>query len=184
MSEHFSRRLQQMILSVRPPTARVSAPHQTRSCCVSSHSCRTPFSQRCHRQCRPSILRHACVFGQTVEQALAVGNHSDRQVLLRPFVRQNSCHNQHLTQHCSRVFCEVKGVTTCTGVGSGSGQDGSFRRCALPGHERYWNGFGFLEIVLSHHTDQRFVLGADTDTLLFANNSSSDPSSSVPASAL
>ena len=85
MSEHFSRRLQQMILSVRPPTARVSALHQTRSCCVSSHSCRTPSSQRCHRQCRPSILRHACVFGQTVEQALAVGNHSDMQVLLRPW---------------------------------------------------------------------------------------------------
>ena len=47
-----------------------------------------------------------------------------------------------------------------------SRQDGSFRSLALPGHERYWDGFSFLQIVLSHHTDQRSVLGADTNTFL------------------
>ena len=52
---------------------------------------------------------------------------------------------------------------------------------ALPGHERYWNGFSFLQIVLSHHTYQRTTLRADTDpfSFAFANHSSPDPSSSV-----
>ena len=48
--------------------------HQSRSFLVSFHSCRTPFSQRCDRQCRPSIFRHACVFGKTIEQALTVSD--------------------------------------------------------------------------------------------------------------
>ena len=36
-----------------------------------------------------------------------------------------------------------------------------------PGHERYWNGFGFLKIVLNHQTDQGTMLRTNTDTLLF-----------------
>ena len=66
-------------------------PHHSRSFFVSSHSCRKPFSQ-----CGPSIFRHAGVFGQTVEQALAVRDHSGGQVLLLPFVRQNSSPNHYL----------------------------------------------------------------------------------------
>ena len=78
---------------VRLPTARVG----TRTGPNRFSSLPTPaehlFSQRCHRQCRPSIFRHACVVGQTVEQALTARDHSDGQVLL-PFVRQNSSPNQ------------------------------------------------------------------------------------------
>ena len=186
MSERFSRRLPQKILSVRLPTALVSAPTSSRSLFVSLHSCRTPFSQRCHRQCRPSNFRHACVFGQTVEQALTVRDHSDGQVLLSPFAIENFSPDQYLTQYCSRVFCQVKSVTTCTDFGPQSRQNGSFRSFALPGHERDWNGFSFLQIVLSHHTHQCTMLRTDTDTICFAlaNDSSSDPSSSGSASAL
>ena len=54
-------------------------------------------------------------FGQTVEQALTVRDHSDGQVLLSPFVRQNSSPNHYLTQHCSRAFCQVQSISTCTG---------------------------------------------------------------------
>ena len=41
---------------------------------LSSHSDRTPFSQRPHCQRRPSILRYACIFGQASEQALVICN--------------------------------------------------------------------------------------------------------------
>ena len=104
MLKRFSRRLQLMISSVRPPTCtRVGAHISPDRFFVSSHSCRTPLSQRCHRQCRPSIFRHARVFGQTVEQSLTVRDHSDGQVLLLPFV---------FAQHCSRVICQVKSNST------------------------------------------------------------------------
>ena len=103
-------------------------------------------------------VRHACVVGQTVEQALTVRDHPDGQVLLLPFVRQNSSFHQYLTQHCSRVFGQVKSVSTGTDFGSESRQDGSFRSLTLPGHERDWNDF----------TYQRFVLSTDTDTFCFA----------------
>ena len=106
------------------------------------------LSRRCHSQRRPSIIRYTCVFGQTVEQALTVSSHSDREVLLRPFVKQNPCSNPHFTQHGLCAFCLVKGVPTGTGLGPESRQGGSFRRLALPGHEGYWDGFGFIKIVL------------------------------------
>ena len=135
-----------MISSVRLPTALVSAPTSVPIVfgLSLSHSCRTPFSQRCHRQCRPSIFRHACIFGQTLEQAPTISDHSDGQVLLLPFVRQNSSPNDHLTQHCSRVFCQVQSISTRTGFGPKRRQDGWIRCIALPGHERCWNGFSFL----------------------------------------
>ena len=106
-SERFSGRLLQRIWSVRLPTALRSAPTSNRSFLVSSHSCRTPFSQRCHCQCRPSIFRHACVFGQTVEQALTVSDHSDGQVLLSP-VRQAKLFSQS-QPHTTLLACFLPG---------------------------------------------------------------------------
>ena len=120
--------------------------HQSRSLLVCSHFCRTPFTQRCHCQCRSSIFRYACVSAQTVEQALSVRDHSDGHVHLKTLPPITTSHN------IARVFCQVKSISTCTGFGRKSRQDGSFRSFPLPGHERYWNGFGFLQIVLSHHT--------------------------------
>ena len=60
MSERVSRRHTQMISSVRLPTALVAAPTSVLNC------------QRRHCQRRPSILRYACIFGQAIEQALAI----------------------------------------------------------------------------------------------------------------
>ena len=94
LSEHFSKRLQQIIVSVRPPTTLVSAPTSNPIVLSLFHSCRTLFSQRCHCQSRPSILKNTCVFGLQSNKLL----------------------------------------------------------------KRYWNGFGFLEIVLIHHTDQSTML--------------------------
>ena len=65
--------------------------------CVSPHFCRTPFSQRCHRQCRAPIFGHARVLGQTIEQALTTSNNSDGQVLVTPLVSRNSFPNQYFT---------------------------------------------------------------------------------------
>ena len=104
----------------------------------------------CHNNC-PQLrtnsqlarVRNACVVGQTVEQTLTVRDHSDGQVLLLPFVRQNSSSHQYLTQYCSRVFCQVKSVSTGTDFGSERKQDGSFRSLALPGYERDWNDFTY-----------------------------------------
>ena len=176
MSERFSRRLPQKIFSVRLPTALVSAPTLSRSLFVSLHSCRTSFSQRCHRQCRPSNFRRACIFGQTVEPALTVRDHSDGHVLLSPFARDpiNTSHN------IARVYyARSRASRHETDFGPQCRQDSSFRSFALPGHERDWNGFSFLQIVLSHHTHQCTMLRTDTDTICFAlaHDSSSDPSS-------
>ena len=116
-----------MISSVRLPTALVLAPKSVTIVLVFSHSCRTPFSQRCYRQCRPSIFRQACVFGQTVEQALTVSDHSDGQVL-PPSIRQaklfqslphttllacilpspqNPCHTSHISDFACRTLSSL-----------------------------------------------------------------------------
>ena len=154
-------------------------PHQSRSLLVSSHSCRTPFSQRCHRQCRSSIFRHARVFGQTVEHALTVSDHSDGQVLLSPHSSGKTLPPITTSHNIARVY-SAKTRASRHALASAPKVDRMvrFRSLALPSHERYWNGISFLQIVLSHHTDQRPVLGA------LVNHSSSDPSSSGSALAL
>ena len=106
-----------MISSVRPPTALVPGPTSKPDRFVSLDATVNAV---------PRIFRHACVFGQTVEHALAVCDHSDRRVLLRPLVKQKSFSNRKLAQHCSRVFCQVKSISTCTSLGPKSRQDGSF----------------------------------------------------------
>ena len=166
MSERFSRKLPQMISSVRLPSAPVLAPTSVPIVFRFFPLLPNTFLAEMPPSMPSLIFRHACVFGQTVEQALTFRDHSDGQVLLSPFVRQNSSPNHYLTQHCWRVFGQVKSISTCTGFGPKSRQDGSFGSFALPGHERYWNGFSFLQIILNHHTYQRAVLRTDTDTLL------------------
>ena len=72
MSERVSRRHTQMISTVRLPTALVAAPTSVLNC------------QRRHCQRRPSILRYACIFGQAIEQALAICNRAP------PSIRQKA----------------------------------------------------------------------------------------------
>ena len=59
-----------------------------------------------------------------------------------------------------------KSTSTCARFGSRRRTDGFFQCLALHGYQRNWNGFGFLKIVLCHHTYQRTMLRTDTDTLL------------------
>ena len=69
-------------------------------------------------------------------------------MLLLPFVRKLFCSDRDLAPNCSRVFCQVKSISTCTRCGS--------RRRPLD----------FLQKVLSNPAYQRILLRTDTDTLL------------------
>ena len=166
MLEHFARRLQEMIWSIRPPTALVSAPTSNPIVfCLFPLLLNTFLAEM--QPSMPSLYSGtlASLARQSNKLLQSVTTRMGKCSLpIRP--AKNSSSNQHLTQHCSRVFCHVQSISTRTGISPKSRQDGSFRRLALPGHERYWNGFGFLEIVLIHHTDQGTMLRTNTDTLL------------------
>ena len=59
-------------------------------------------------------------------------------IVLLPFVREHFSSDHDLALNCSRVFCRVKSIPTCTR----------------------------FQILLSHHTNQRIMPGTDTNTPL------------------
>ena len=116
-SERFSRRLQKKILSVRLPTALVSAPTS-----VPIVVCLSPLLPNTVLAERPPSMPSLDLQARLRLWPNSRTSSYNRQSLgwtsaPTPFVRQNSPPNQYLTQHCSYVFCQVRSVSTCTGFG-------------------------------------------------------------------
>ena len=98
------------------------------------------LSQRCHSQCRPSILA-----------SLAKQSNKLLQSVIFLVSKCSSVHSSSKTQ--AKLLPQSAPISTShniarvysarTGLGPERRRDGSFRRFARPGGERYWNGFGF-----------------------------------------